>query len=803
MTSGFSSSILLASLLVLPLRLQAATAGDRSSSFTFSLPTLTEADITLIARRVFVNETGGEERHLTYWGEGEDFPSFGIAHFIWFPATVDAPFDETFPGMFEFVRDHGELAPAPPVWMTRLDDFDAPWSSKTEFDQQLTSPQLSEFRRWLRDTATFQVRFIVASLESRWLKAELPRDSKRALNRLLGQLVGTPDGLFAVIDYFNFKGLGDNPKERYEDSGWGLIQVLEDVVAHSTQCTSAEQLVLLFSQAAASRLRKRVSLSPPERNEIRWLDGWLRRVSAYATGNAALSLPPGSAFRITPYLQNPAHDAMTLMWFSNQEKPGTLQVWPTNGSSTDIVVARESVPVSAEALAYHAAEPVGTGGEPASIPYQHQIRINGLQPDQSYRYVVTQDGDKASGLFQTSGRPGDSVRFVVYADSETEPESTGARAQWPVSGADLDNRRYLVDQTSGYAENIKVILRRKPDFVAIAGDLVQSGGEQRDWDEFWRHNARLGASIPIIPALGNHEYFGGPGALGGYTIEASSRAVAKYKTYFDLPDTGDGPDLHSENYYRLRYGPVTLIVIDANDGLPHRSEADTNWLLKPQAQGGSAPAWTKGSVQFRWLQNTLAMAQQQSVFTFVMFHPAPYSSGNHNLPPGIGNGVDYLSAVPLRVLSPLFMRFGVDAVFSGHDEAYEHSVLAGIELSPTGTERSHQLHFFVIGIGGDGLRGPHPGVDNPHRVFLAHADAPEIRGNGVLKDGGKHYGHLEVIIEREDENHWRAQIDPVYVFPVTGSNGEIEGFERRIYDDMTILTTPDPELSNSGQRATR
>jgi len=29
--------------------------------------------------------------------------------------------------------------------------------------------------------------------------------------------------------------------------------------------------------------------------------------------------------------------------------------------------------------------------------------------------------------------------------------------------------------------------------VAIAGDLVQSGGEQRDWDEFWAHNSDAGS----------------------------------------------------------------------------------------------------------------------------------------------------------------------------------------------------------------------------------------------------------------------------------------------------------------------
>ncbi len=34
---------------------------------------------------------------------------------------------------------------------------------------------------------------------------------------------------------------------------------------------------------------------------------------------------------------------------------------------------------------------------------------------------------------------------------------------------------------------------------------------------------------------------------------------------------------------------------------------------------------------------------------------------------------------------------------------------------------------------------------------------------------------------------WQARIEPVYVFPVTTADGSIESFERRIYDDVTIL----------------
>ena len=79
-------------------------------------------------------------------------------------------------------------------------------------------------------------------------------------------------------------------------------------------------------------------------------------------------------------------------------------------------------------------------------------------------------------------------------------------------------------------------------------------------------------------------------------------------------------------------------------------------------------------------------------------------------------------------------------------------------------------------------------ANNPQRVFLAHTDAPEVYGSdGVLKDGGKHYGHLEVNVERNHDGLWQAQVDAVYIFPLLDSDGLVTGFERRLYNDSISL----------------
>ncbi len=147
----------------------------------------------------------------------------------------------------------------------------------------------------------------------------------------------------------------------------------------------------------------------------------------------------------------------------------------------------------------------------------------------------------------------------------------------------------------------------------------------------------------------------------------------------------------------------------------------------------------------------------------------------------------------------LFKKYGVDAVFAGHDEMYEHSLVDGV-------------HFFDIGIGGDGLRGPYMGEDgkfdipsnNSYQLFLAHLNAPETWSGNQLTDGGKHYGHLEVNVTFED-GEWRAELTPVYVFPMMDQSGEvirdISGLpvlERRIYDDVTLIDRAISDLDDDG-----
>ncbi len=589
---------------------------------TLALPELSDADYRWIGSRIYQNEALGNAENLTHWNEGEDFPSLGIGHFIWFPKGSDAPFDEQFPAMVSYLRQTVPENLQMPAWLQELDPFDAPWNTKQEFDAVWSSAQMSEFRQWLEATQLYQARFIVSAFEQRWIDLDLPFQQKQELTALLQALFETPEGLFAVIDYYNFKGLGNNPRESYQGQGWGMVQVLDALAVLRMDEVECDDIIAQFRDAAAGRLRLRVELSPPEKNEARWLAGWSKRVDGYLVTDAITAEEDVCGFHVTPYLQNPAKDAITLVWFSKENRAGQLTVWKPGSASLEMMAIFESRPVRAEALVYHPAESCADADcNEFPLPFLHQVRLTDLEADTLYRYQVTQNSEHAGGSFSTLDDGEKPLRFIVYADSETEPESTGKHALWPDGEVHGRARRYPVDQTTGYAQNLKVIQKRRPAFVAIAGDLVQSGGEQRDWDEFWLHNAGLAASTVLLPALGNHDYFGGPGQFGKYATPYSEIAVRKYQTYFDLPSNDANDPTHSERYYSLRHGAVTLIVLDTINSLPDRSAMDTNWRLLGEGEGGFAPDWKPGSEQYDWLQKETGAANKP----FYLCHVSPHT----------------------------------------------------------------------------------------------------------------------------------------------------------------------------------
>jgi 3',5'-cyclic AMP phosphodiesterase CpdA len=499
-------------------------------------------------------------------------------------------------------------------------------------------------------------------------------------------------------------------------------------------------------------------------------------------------------FRVLPYLQNPSPDAMTIVWFSDKDSSGKL-IYCIKGSEDSLII--ESDPVPALTLDYSVWEDtVFFNGNAPDPPYKHRIRLSGLIPATSYEYKVVQENNVFSSRFRTFPDRASPLRFIVYSDCETEPESTGKFTEWKDSESS-DYRSYLIDETTGYRNNLSVIKSRDPDLIFIAGDLVESGGEQRDWDEFWRHNTNpydslsLAGSIPLMAIPGNHEYFEGP-YMDQYNQPGSETAINKFLTYFENAPNESANTSQEGRYYCLTYTVATFIALDDCNNGTNGTIDDTNFMLlgEDDPGGGNAPGFMPGSAQYVWLEQQLKEARANNHFIFILFHHSPYSSGPHGFAAGICDTCDNQSGTPLRKLTPLFMKYGVDAVLSGHDEIWERSEIGGYRELPGGDSVAHTIQYYDVGVGGDGLRLPFENVVNPFQQFVTGVDSPEeIWNNTILESGGRHYGHLEVNIYPGENNAWHALLTPVYVFPeYNETDSAYIGFERRIYDDEILLT---------------
>ncbi len=184
-----------------------------------------------------------------------------------------------------------------------------------------------------------------------------------------------------------------------------------------------------------------------------------------------------------------------------------------------------------------------------------------------------------------------------------------------------------------------------PDFAMLSGDLVASGADQTQWDSFFesmhqRWITTNNRTIPIIPCLGNHE-----------------DNATNYYEQFALPG--------NEQWFSLNWGKQVHITVLNSEANP-------------------------SGEQLTWLENDLA-SHQNYMWKFVMFHRPPFSAGNH------GSWIQGREA-----WCPLFDKYHVDIVFSGHDHNYERSKPINYSASTTSTQNSYSLGTMYVVTGGWG-----------------------------------------------------------------------------------------------------
>lgn len=177
---------------------------------------------------------------------------------------------------------------------------------------------------------------------------------------------------------------------------------------------------------------------------------------------------------------------------------------------------------------------------------------------------------------------------------------------------------------------ISGILASEPDLALHVGDLVESPSEDL-WRTFFSIEQPLLSRVMLLPAIGNHEGDG-----------------VRYLGLFSSLGQGEGRG----RYYTARWGSLAVVTFDSQQS------------VQP------------GSPQHAWAERTLAELASDPDVLFIVctLHHGPFSAAA-----GHGSNLEVRAA-----LVPLFEKYGVDIVFSGHDHVYERSTVHGVRYVITG-----------------------------------------------------------------------------------------------------------------------
>lgn len=225
-----------------------------------------------IGHQIFQNECGGDLKKIIHWNEKEEFISLGFGHFTWQPKGCSVPFQQSFPELVQFMAARGKPLPK----QVTTNSMNCPWKTRKEFIEQLDSERIKHLRTYLEDTIDLQIRYMINKLEQEMPKLleATPTKYRMLVKNRYNALSKMPMGRYALVDYLNFKGAGLQPKEAYNNKGWGLLQVL---MRMSSTCKDP---VKAFAQAAREVLKERVE-NAPSAKEKEWLPGWIKRISTY------------------------------------------------------------------------------------------------------------------------------------------------------------------------------------------------------------------------------------------------------------------------------------------------------------------------------------------------------------------------------------------------------------------------------------------------------------------------------------------------------------------------------------------
>jgi hypothetical protein len=325
------------------------------------------------------------------------------------------------------------------------------------------------------------------------------------------------------------------------------------------------------------------------------------------------------------------------------------------------------------ALTFPLIHALGAAEEKKADPEQEKLQIvTGpyvLWVTQTGLTVMWETAEPASALVEygtgdsltngVAGEPGQTLHEVRLTGLQPQTEyryrvvSTDARNRTVTSDA-VDFQTAVNEDTPfafaavsdshmGWGELINRIVAERVNFLIHGGDATNSGEKQEWQNGVLKLAAPLACRVPLYIASGNHD--------------GNSAWMKKYLAL-----------RNPENCYSFVYGNAHVIFMD------------------------NGPDVSPGSQIYNWLERDLSLpSARKAKWRFIIHHYPLYSSeAGYRASKG---------DIRARQLAPLYEKYGVDIVWSGHAHIYERTwpIRDGRVVSENG------VVYVTIGVGGGGL----------------------------------------------------------------------------------------------------
>ncbi|MGO4791136.1 glycosyl hydrolase family 8 [Paenibacillus sp. 2KB_20] len=321
--------------------------------------------------------------------------------------------------------------------------------------------------------------------------------------------------------------------------------------------------------------------------------------------------------------------SMAFAWYTDTSAGTKVQVAESTGTSN--VFPKEGVlefTGTSEEISTYMTKGDRTTGKKKKF-FSHKASANGLKPGTDYVFRVG-DGSiwSSVGSFKTDTATPQPYRFIVGADSQASSKS--GFEPW----ADTFKKAY--EHTGN------------PKFLINAGDLVDNGDLEEQWQWMLGLAQEHLMKVPFVPVLGGHE-------VSDWDGDATTPNNNFYN-HFNLPRKVVDAT-HDGSVYSFEYGDALYMVYNSQFDGKLNKDGSVDWDDEQHEQ-----FWN----QIDWMRNTVAKTDKK--WKFVTLHKAPYAAGD-NSAQWEGDRVKFYR----KNLIPVFDELGIDMVFEAHDHMYMRS----------------------------------------------------------------------------------------------------------------------------------